>query len=171
MLSDSQVQTRVRYELVGVGRTSYREQRVGYWQLLWSDPHRASFAFISGTVLDETKAVPPAHAMWTFAGSALRAIRPFPRNSCMEQTTGGPCSTPPAASIFTVTTESPLATSMATDLTTSTSADGGLPNRLYRNRGDGTFEDITESAGVGVIENTACALFATLTTTGNRISS
>ena len=25
----------------------------------------------------------------------------------------------------------------------------GLPNRLYRNRGDGTFEDVTEQAGVG----------------------
>jgi tetratricopeptide (TPR) repeat protein len=36
----------------------------------------------------------------------------------------------------------------------------GLPNRLYRNRGDGTFEDVTESAGVGVLDNTACALFA-----------
>ena len=35
----------------------------------------------------------------------------------------------------------------------------GLPNRLYRNRGDGTFEDITEASGVGVLENTACALF------------
>lgn len=36
----------------------------------------------------------------------------------------------------------------------------GLPNRLYRNRGDGSFEDITEKAGVGVLDNTACALFA-----------
>lgn len=36
----------------------------------------------------------------------------------------------------------------------------GLPNRLYRNRGDGTFEDATERAGVGVLDNTACALFA-----------
>ncbi len=36
----------------------------------------------------------------------------------------------------------------------------GLPNRLYRNRGDGTFEDVTERAGVGVLDNTACALFA-----------
>lgn len=35
----------------------------------------------------------------------------------------------------------------------------GLPNRLYRNRGDGTFEDVTERAGVGVLDNTACALF------------
>jgi len=36
----------------------------------------------------------------------------------------------------------------------------GLPNRLYRNRGDGTFNDVTETAGIGVLDNTACALFA-----------
>lgn len=36
----------------------------------------------------------------------------------------------------------------------------GLPNRLYRNRGDGTFEDITESAGVGLLDACPCALFA-----------
>jgi len=36
---------------------------------------------------------------------------------------------------------------------------GGLPNRLYRNKGDGTFEDITEAAGVGVLDSTASALF------------
>jgi tetratricopeptide (TPR) repeat protein/peroxiredoxin len=36
----------------------------------------------------------------------------------------------------------------------------GLPNRLYRNRGDGTLEDVTEKTGVGVLDNTACALFA-----------
>ena len=36
----------------------------------------------------------------------------------------------------------------------------GLPNRLYRNRGDGTFEDVTEKAGVAVLDATSCALFA-----------
>ena len=36
----------------------------------------------------------------------------------------------------------------------------GLPNRLLRNRGDGTFEDVTEKAGLGILDNTACALFA-----------
>jgi len=36
----------------------------------------------------------------------------------------------------------------------------GLPNRLYRNRGDGTFEDATEQSGVDVLDGTACALFA-----------
>jgi len=36
----------------------------------------------------------------------------------------------------------------------------GLPNRLYRNRGDGTFDDVTEKSGVGVLDATACAIFA-----------
>jgi Flp pilus assembly protein TadD/peroxiredoxin len=36
----------------------------------------------------------------------------------------------------------------------------GLPNRLYRNRGEGTFEDVTEKSGLGVLDFTACALFA-----------
>ena len=36
----------------------------------------------------------------------------------------------------------------------------GLPNRLYRNRGDGTFEDATERSGVDVLDGTSCAIFA-----------
>ena len=42
----------------------------------------------------------------------------------------------------------------------------GLPNRLYRNRGDGSFEDVTEKTGVGVLDNTACALFADFRNSG-----
>ena len=44
----------------------------------------------------------------------------------------------------------------------------GLPNRLYRNRGDGTFEDITERSGVGILSNTACALFADVDNDGRQ---
>ena len=52
-------------------------------------------------------------------------------------------------------------TSTTTVSTISTFANPpGLPNRLYRNRGDGTLEDVTEKAGVGVLDGTACALFA-----------
>jgi tetratricopeptide (TPR) repeat protein len=36
---------------------------------------------------------------------------------------------------------------------------GGLPNRLFKNRGDGTLTDITEQAGVDVLDDTSCALF------------
>jgi len=45
---------------------------------------------------------------------------------------------------------------------------GGLPNRLYKNRGDAAFVDITETAGVGVLDNTACALFADFRNSGHQ---
>ncbi len=37
---------------------------------------------------------------------------------------------------------------------------GGLPNRLYKIRADGTAEDITERSGLGVLDETTCAIFA-----------
>src|SRR5579863_8937992 len=37
---------------------------------------------------------------------------------------------------------------------------GGLPNRLYKVRGDGTAQDITEPSGLGILDETTCALFA-----------
>ena len=44
----------------------------------------------------------------------------------------------------------------------------GLPNRLYRNLGDGTFEDVTEKAGVGLLDGTSSAIFADLNNTGRQ---
>lgn len=44
----------------------------------------------------------------------------------------------------------------------------GLPNRLYRNRGDGTFEDVTERAGVAVLDPSSCALFADFDNRGHQ---
>jgi Flp pilus assembly protein TadD len=43
---------------------------------------------------------------------------------------------------------------------------GGLPNRLYKLRADGTAEDITEHAGVGVLDETTCALFVDFRNSG-----
>ncbi len=45
---------------------------------------------------------------------------------------------------------------------------GGLPNRLYRNRGDGSFEDITDHAGVGVLDPTSSALFVDFRNSGRQ---
>ena len=43
----------------------------------------------------------------------------------------------------------------------------GLPNRLFRNNGDGTFSDITESAGVGVLDSTSQSLFIDIDNDGD----
>ncbi len=45
---------------------------------------------------------------------------------------------------------------------------GGLPNRLYKIRADGTAEDITERSGLGVLDETTCALFADFNNAGRQ---
>src|SRR6185503_1265564 len=44
----------------------------------------------------------------------------------------------------------------------------GLPNRLYRARGDGTFEDAPERAGLAVLDDTSAALFADVDNDGDQ---
>jgi Flp pilus assembly protein TadD/peroxiredoxin len=44
----------------------------------------------------------------------------------------------------------------------------GLPNRLFRARGDATFEDVTERAGLGVLDDTAQSLFADVDNDGDQ---
>ncbi len=43
---------------------------------------------------------------------------------------------------------------------------GGLPNRLYKIRPDGNAEDITEHAGLGILDETTSALFVDFRNTG-----
>ncbi len=44
----------------------------------------------------------------------------------------------------------------------------GLPNRLYKNRGDGTLIDITDQAGLAILDETTCALFADFRNSGRQ---
>ena len=43
----------------------------------------------------------------------------------------------------------------------------GLPNLLFRNQGDGTFLDVTEKAGVDVLDNTSASFFADVDNDGD----
>jgi len=168
-LSSGQLQTRIRYELVATGHGFYREQRVGYWQLTWEQAASGEFHVRNWQTLDETQSRSNAPGHIDIAAEALGSNASYSsqllRGTDYWRTVlDGACGIDVyghnGVSIGDVDGDG------FDDLYVC--QPGGLPNRLYRNRGDGTFEDITEASGVGVIENTACALFVDVDNDGRQ---
>jgi Flp pilus assembly protein TadD/peroxiredoxin len=164
-----QLTTRVRYEIVGSGADFYRQQRVGYWRLQWQATASGDFRLANWQAFDETQSRAQTPA---FADITARAL-------------GGNASYASQLALGVDYWRTVLDGASGIDIyghngvaLADIDNDGfddlyvcqpaGLPNRLYRNRGDGTFEDITEAAGVGVLENTACALFADIDNDGRQ---
>ena len=150
----------IRYDLVGIRRGGMREQRIGSWSTRWRRENgewrvvrweaeretltRASgpiFVDITAEVLGQTSSYAQQMGYgvdhWRTVVDGACGIDVYGNNGVAVGDFDGDgfddlyvCQPP------------------------------GLPNRLYRNRGDGTFEDVTDKAQVGVLDGTACALFA-----------
>ncbi len=157
----ARLRTGVRYELVGAGRDFHREQRVGEWELEWESSATGNFRLRRWRLLGETRsrAAAPVFADITaqaFSGNASYASQLLRGADYWRTVLDAACGIDiyghNGVSVGDIDGDG------FDDLYVCQPA--GLPNRLYRNRGDGTFEDITESSGVGILENTACALFA-----------
>lgn len=159
--------TVIRFDFVGTGSGFHREQRVGHWQLHWllgpaGEPHLENWR-----VLDETRSSVLAPVFqditsWAFGSNPSYASQLLPGTdywrTVLDNATGIDIYGHNGVCVGDVDGDG------LDDLYICQPA--GLPNRLFSNRGDGTFEDITESSGVGVLENTACALFADIDNDG-----
>ncbi len=150
----------IRYDIVGDRSDSKREERVGSWRTEWvrSDQGWKATKWQAGeetisrttgpTFIDVTR-----HALGATASYRDQILR---GSDDWRTVLDGACG-------IDVYGNNGLA---AGDFNNDGFDDlyicqpAGLPNRLYRNRGDGTFEDVTEHSGVDVLDNTACALFA-----------
>jgi tetratricopeptide (TPR) repeat protein len=155
--------TRVRYELIGTGDGLFRRQRVGDWNLEWS-PSPSSPGDLSlhkWQALGETESCSTAPFYRDLAEEAFRdspsyAAQLRPGTDYWRTVLDGAC----GVDIYGNNGIS------VGDIDGDGFDDvyvcqpSGLPNRLYRNRGDGKFEDITELSGLGILDNTSCALFA-----------
>ncbi len=167
--SPLQVQTRVRYELVGTGHDFYHEQRVGYWDLAWEADSSGEFRLQSWQALDETRSRSFSPVFVDITTQTLGGNSSY--SSQLLRGTDYWRTMLDGASGIDIYGHNGVAVGDIDDdglddLYICQSA--GLPNRLYRNRGDGTFEDITEASGLGVLENTACALFVDIDNDGRQ---
>ncbi len=163
------LQTRVRYELVGTGKDFYREQRVGYWDLKWKKTSSGEFRLRNWRALDETQSRTAGLVFADVTSQVLGRNRSYSAQllhgadfwrSVLDGACGIDIYGHNGVSVGDIDNDG------FDDLYICQPA--GLPNRLYRNRGDGTFEDVTESSGVGVLDNTACALFADVDNDGRQ---
>jgi len=163
------LRTRVRYEIVGSGRDFHRGQRVGYWDFDWRVRPPGNFQLKTWRALGETQshAANPIYvdiAAPAFASNSSFASQLQRGSDYWRTVLDGACGIDiyghNGVSVGDVDGDG------FDDLYVCQPA--GLPNRLYRNRGDGTFEDITEASGVGILENTACALFADIDNDGRQ---
>jgi tetratricopeptide (TPR) repeat protein len=163
------LRTRVRYELVGSGHNFFREQRVGEWELEWEAASAGGFLLRNWRALDETwsRAADPIYgdiAAQALGGNPSYSSQLLRGVDWWRTVLDGACGIDiyghNGVSVGDIDGDG------FDDLYVCQPA--GLPNRLYRNRGDGTFEDITEASGLGLLENTSCAIFADIDNDGRQ---
>jgi Flp pilus assembly protein TadD/peroxiredoxin len=158
--SPQSVRMRVRYDLVGTS-PKRREERIGHWWMQWSRDEVSGWRVLRWEATEETLSRIGGRGFIEVTAQALGQTESYKRQLLRgidewRTVLDGACG-------IDVYGNCGLAVGDADndgfdDLYVCQPA--GLPNRLYRNRGDGTFEDVTEKAGVGVLDATACALFA-----------
>lgn len=157
----TQVKTHVRYEIVGSGHGFHREQRIGNWRIVWEPAGGGQYKVARWQFSGETQARSSSPVYVDVAAAAFGANHSYSAQllhgvDYWRTVLDGAC----GIDVYghNGVSAADIDNDGFDDLYVCQPA--GLPNRLYRNRGDGTFEDITELSGLGVLENTACALFA-----------
>ena len=144
----STVKTRVRYELVGTGPGVHRRQDIGQWDLEWQNS-AGQFLLRRWEALEETTSYTanPVYVDTTakafssndsYSAQLQRGVDHW--RTVLDVACGIDIYGHNGVSVGDINGNG------FDDLYICQPA--GLPNRLYRNRGDGTFEDVTEGSGV-----------------------
>ncbi|TAM81922.1 MAG: tetratricopeptide repeat protein [Acidobacteria bacterium] len=159
----------IRYEFLGKSAGCYREQRSGNWKISWDQTPQGTLSITGWSAETETQ---------------VRASAPVFQEITSEVLANNPSYAAqllPGADYWRTVLDAACGIDVygnngitAGDMDNDGFDDlyicqpSGLPNRLYRNRGDGTFADITDAAGVGILDATPCALFADVLNRGRQ---
>jgi Tfp pilus assembly protein PilF/peroxiredoxin len=167
--STKEVRTDVRYDLVGTGPDAWRAERVGHWRMVWHRAGDGAWRVSEWTASNQVRSRAQAPVFTEVTEASLGRNPSFRR----QLASGLDAWLATLDSVFMLDSMGHHGVSVGDadgdgleDLYVSQPA--GLPNRLYRNRGDGTFEDVTERAGLAVLDDTAQSLFADVDNDGDQ---
>jgi Flp pilus assembly protein TadD/peroxiredoxin len=155
------IRAEIRYDIVGIREAGQREERVGTWQSEWWRNEAGAWSALEWEAREETLAFARGPAFVDVTPQTLGAAASY-REQLMHGVDYWRTVLDGACGIDVYGNNGVAAGDYDgdgfDDLYVCQPA--GLPNLLYRSLGDGTFEDVTEKAGVGVLDGTGCALFA-----------
>jgi Tfp pilus assembly protein PilF/peroxiredoxin len=159
--------TDVRYDFVGPGKDAWRVERLGTWRLRWQRD-ASTWRVVEWTATGHLRSRATAPIFAEVTTAAVGGNDSFRRQLSI------------GFDAWVATLDSGFARDSNGHHGVSVGdADGdghddiyvgqpyGFPNRLYRNRGDGTFEDITDSSGLGLLEDTQHSIFADVDNDGD----
>jgi Tfp pilus assembly protein PilF/peroxiredoxin len=163
------VRTAVRFDLAGPAKSGGRAQRLGRWRILWRPGADGAWRVTEWAATEHLRSHAPLPVFTEVTEAALGGNDAFRRQLV------------PGLDEWAAALDGVLAPGgMGHHGVSAGDYDGdgwddlyvsqpeGLPNRLFRNRGDGTFEDVTEAAGVGVLDRTSQSLFADVDNDGDQ---
>jgi Flp pilus assembly protein TadD/peroxiredoxin len=159
--STAEFDTDIRYDLVGTRNDLAREQRVGHWLTRWAHDETHGWRALRWQATEETLARAHEPIFIDVTAQALGQTASY-KNQMLRGVDHWRTVLDGASGIDVYGNNGLAVGDFDNDGFDDVYVcqPAGLPNRLYRNRGDGTLEDVTEQSGVGVLNDTACALFA-----------
>ena len=155
------VRAEIRYDIVTSRNGDRREERVGSWRTEWTHGESETWNVLKWNALEETLTVAHGPGFVDVTLQALGSAESY-KNQMLRGVDHWRTVLDGACGIDVYGNNGVAVGDFNNDGFDDfyVCQPAGLPNRLYRNRGDGTFEDVTAKSGVGVLDNTACALFA-----------
>ena len=167
-LEGSNLETVVDYDLVGTGIQSWRTQKKGHWKLSWTRAPEG-WRVVRWAALDQTRSQVEEPVFVDLSATAFGSEDSY-RHQLRPGVDHWRTVLDGAVGIDVFGSNGVSAGDIDGDGWDDVyvSQPSGLPNRLYRNRGNGMFSDVTDAAGVDVLDPTSMSLFADIDNDGDQ---